>query len=124
MRRVERYPFGVVVELTSLESAVALRARTTDIGLFGCGIDDWHPLGIGTRVHLKLVENGREMSALARVVYAEPDLGIGIAFTSMDPASERTLGEWLTKLAESSEPVQPATTEAIDYNYETASASL
>jgi hypothetical protein len=36
--------------------------------------------------------------AHAKVVYASPELGMGLAFTRIDPEDERILGAWIDAL--------------------------
>ena len=97
-RRTPRYYFVVDVELTDLQSGIHIKAKTKMLGLFGCGVDTASPFAKGTRVRLELSRRGVEVKTTALVVYASPELGMGIAFTDIDRKNERILERWIEEL--------------------------
>ena len=88
-RLVPRYAFGVDVELTDVRTGSQISARTKDLSLFGCGVETLKPLPKETGVGIKLFHGGDCVAALGRVVYGTPELGMGIAFTSVERELER-----------------------------------
>ena len=97
-RRTPRYYFIVDVEVTVVQSGTQIKARTKMLGLFGCGVETSSPFPRGTRVRIRLFNRDAEVNALAMVVYARSDLGMGIAFTDIERGSERVLDSWIEEL--------------------------
>ena len=97
-RLAPRYSFVVDIEVTDLRSEIHIWGQTIDLSLFGCGVNTLKPFPKGTRVRIKLSYGGADVAALARVVYARPDLGMGVVFTSVEPEAERILGGWIVAL--------------------------
>jgi hypothetical protein len=96
-RRTPRYSFVVDVEVTDVRSEMQIKARTKMLGLFGCGVDTSRPFAKGTRVRIKLSHQGAEVKALASVVYASSELGMGIVFIRVDREDERILEWWIAE---------------------------
>jgi hypothetical protein len=97
-RRVPRYPFVADVAITDIDHRVQMKARTTTVGIFGCGIDTPNPFEQGTSVRIRLSHRGAEVKALGMVAYLRPNLDMGIAFTDIDRESERILELWIEEL--------------------------
>ncbi len=93
-----RYFFAVDIELTDLQSHTQIHERTKDLSLFGCGVDTSQPFPQGTAVRIKLSHEDATVAAFARVVYASPELGMGLVFTRVDPENQRILEEWIAEL--------------------------
>jgi hypothetical protein len=68
------------------------------LGLLGCVVDTFELFPKGMAVNVKLSHRGAEVRALGRVLYARPDLGMGLAFTSIKPEDERVLDWWMAEL--------------------------
>lgn len=97
-RSSPRYSFAVAIELTDVQSQTQIQGRTKDLSPCGCGVDAERSFPKGTPVRIKLSHEGTNVAALARVVYASPVLGMGLAFTQVDPKDERILEEWIAEL--------------------------
>jgi hypothetical protein len=95
VRRTPRYSFVVDVEMTDIQSGAQIRGRTKQLSLLGCGLDALKLFPKGTNLKIKLSHQGAKANALARVVYASAELGMGIAFTSVEREDERILEWWL-----------------------------
>ena len=95
VRRTPRYSFVVDIELTDIQSGVQISGRTKQLSLLGCGLDALKLFPKGTNVKIKLSHQGAEAYVLARVVYSNSELGMGIAFTSVEKEDERILELWL-----------------------------
>jgi hypothetical protein len=63
----------------------------------GCGVDTLELFPKGTRVKIKLSHQGAKVNALARIVYSSSDLGMGVAFTSVEGEDERILESWIAE---------------------------
>jgi PilZ domain len=98
-RRTLRYSFAVDVEMTDVVLEIHLTARTKMLSLFGCSVESSKLFPKGTTVRIKLSHRGMEVRALAKVVYSGSDLGMGVAFTSIEREDERILEGWIAELA-------------------------
>lgn len=98
MRYTPRYPFRAEAEIIDLESGLRLSALASDLSLFGCGLDACRGFRQGAGVRIQLRYDGMEIVVLGRVVYARPDLGMGVAFTTVEARAERILCGWIAKL--------------------------
>jgi hypothetical protein len=97
VRRTPRYSLVLDIELTALGSEVKIRARTKMLSLYGCGVDTEKLLAKGTGVRIKLHHQGAEVNALARVIYSTTDLGMGVAFTSVEMEDQQVLACWIAE---------------------------
>jgi hypothetical protein len=97
-RSSPRYSFAVAIELTDVQSLAQIRGQTKELSLCGCGVHAENSFPQGTPVRIKLSHENTNVAALARVVYASPELGMGLAFTHVDPQDERILEEWIAEL--------------------------
>jgi len=97
-RSSPRYSLAVDIELTDLQSQTQIRERTKDLSLFGCGVDTSKPFLKGTPLGIKLSHGDVHVTATARVVYASPELGMGLVFIRVDPEDQRVLEEWIAEL--------------------------
>jgi len=114
-RRHLRFPFTVAVEVTESRSQTRVACRTADIGLGGCYVDTMAPLPAGAIVRLRLNREGRQVDALARVVVAHPSMGMGLAFTEINPEHAGTLRAWVAEASGEGSPepeVAPSEPEA------------
>jgi hypothetical protein len=98
-RRVPRYGLAVDVELTDLVSGIQLKGQTTDVSLFGFGVVATSNLPQGAKIKVVLIRKDDEIVAFGRVVYAQEDLGMGIAYTHLEPKDQHTLTEWIEEIA-------------------------
>lgn len=67
-----------------------LRARLQDLSEVGMFLDTRHPLGVGTRLDFRFVlpphagdGEGHEVSGTAKVVWSQPNMGVGAEFASI-----------------------------------------
>lgn len=97
-RRVHRHPIIADIEVTDVQSGMQTRVHTKDLTLFGCSVVALNLFPKGTSVKIKLIHKGQELTALGKVVYARPDIGMGIAFTTVDPKHERIIEGWIAEL--------------------------
>jgi hypothetical protein len=96
-RRSPRFPFTVAVEVTESRSQTRVACRTADIGLGGCYVDTMAPFPVGAIVRVRLNRETRQVDALARVVVAHPSMGMGLAFTEINPEHVGALRAWVAE---------------------------
>jgi hypothetical protein len=105
-RRKMRYRVEVDIEATDPECVIRLRARTSTLSAYGCGIGTLSSFPQGATVRVRLMHRNAEMVALGRVVYSRPDLGTGIAFITMESSDECILREWIDEFMDLQTPRQ------------------
>lgn len=81
-----------------MRSERLLTARTTNLSLFGCYVCATEPFPEGTKVSLRITHGGTSLAALGKVVHSEPNSGMGVAFTEIEPPSQAILEKWLASL--------------------------
>lgn len=82
-----------------MELKVQIRGQTKELSLFGCGFESIKQFSKGTSVVIRLSHRSEEVNALARVIYANSNLGMGFAFTQIEREDERILQWWITEFA-------------------------
>jgi hypothetical protein len=95
--RARRYSFLASIELTDLQSETQTREQTSDLSLFGCRVDTVKPLVPGTKVRIKISHRGEHFEALGKVAYAQPNAGMGIVFTRIEPNDQLVLDKWIAE---------------------------
>ena len=101
--RARRYSFVVAIELTDVQSEAQTRERTSDLSLFGCRVDALKLFPTGTRVRIRIAHRGANFVALASVVYAAPNAGMGLAFTKIEQKDQLVLERWIDELRDEEE---------------------
>jgi hypothetical protein len=100
-RRTPRYPFIAVAEVTDAQSGAQLNSQVAELSLNGCYLDMLNTLPVNSAVTLKIYADAECFEATARVIYAQPGLGMGLAFQDVSIKSGATLRAWLAKAATS-----------------------
>lgn len=76
-----------------MRSERLLRARTTNLSLFGCNVYTTSPFTEGTKVSLRISHGGASLAALGKVVYSK-STGMGVAFNTIEPSGQAILEKW------------------------------
>ncbi|MFZ0335243.1 MAG: PilZ domain-containing protein [Candidatus Acidiferrales bacterium] len=98
-RGTVRYPFTAAADVVELETDARLSARSSDLGRGGCFIDTISTFPVGTDVSLRLTSEEKTFETRAHVVYETPGVGMGLAFTSVEPDQLWVLEKWLGRLS-------------------------
>lgn len=96
-RRTPRYSLIVDVEMTYLGSGGQIKGRTTTLSVAGCGVESAELFPQGATVGIQLSHEGKIVRATARVIYSTSGLGMGMAFTSVEPEDEHILQRWISE---------------------------
>ena len=99
-RSTPRFPFIAIAELTQKESGGQLNSRVAEISLNGCYVDMLNPLPIERLVAIKIFAESECFEAIAKVIYAHANLGMGLAFQEVSIKSGDLLRRWLAKANE------------------------
>ena len=96
-REVPRYPFVASAEQTDIDSGAKLSARVSELSLKGCYLDTLNPFPKGTQIRLVIVHGDSKFTALATVMYSQPNLGMGARFKTVEPEQLEVLRTWLAE---------------------------
>jgi len=96
-RRVPRYAFGGVAEISPLHSDEYIIASTTELSRLGCFVRTCACLPAGTQVSLKITHDGCEFTAHGKVAYVLAKRGVGIEFAVIEPKDDALLETWLKR---------------------------
>jgi hypothetical protein len=102
-RRVHRFLFEAPVELTHAESHASIMSVTGDIGVFGCFVKTPLSFPKGSKVKLRITQQGRTFSATGEVLYVVTNEGMGIAYGELAAKDYAILQEWLA--VQNTEPI-------------------
>jgi PilZ domain len=97
-RRSPRYPFYASAEITELQTKTAVTARTSELSRHGCYMDMMNPFPLATRVKIQITHQDEIFEATGSVIYAQPNMGMGVSFEVAQPKEEATLEKWLQEL--------------------------
>jgi PilZ domain len=98
-RTYPRYHFCGAAEALDGLHRTRMSARTSDIGKGGCYVDTFSPFPLKTPVKIRITREKLSFTAEARVVASKIGMGMGLAFTSIDPHEMSTLDKWLGELS-------------------------
>ena len=118
-RRQVRYVVSATALVIESTSRTRLTGRASDLGLAGCYVDLMSPFPVGSSVLLRLTDEGHSFECEARVAYAMPGMGMGLAFTKAAKEQVAVLREWVGALrrgtgAASKAPPAPAPEHGFD----------
>jgi len=97
-RRAPRYQFIAEAEVTETLSDTNLIAKTSDLSIGGCFLDMLNPTPRGTQVRVRISHEGATFTALGKVAFILPNMGMGVTFTSIEQDQQAILQKWLANL--------------------------
>ena len=98
-RRAPRYPFIADAEVTEIASDTKLNSKTGDLSIGGCFLDMLNPSPEGTQIWIRVSHANTTFTALGRVVFVFPNMGMGVVFTSVEANQSELLQKWLSELS-------------------------
>jgi hypothetical protein len=99
-RHASRYPFIAEAEVTEILSDTRLSAKTSDLSKAGCLLDMLNPSPEGTDLRIKISHEGTTFTALGRVIFVLPNMGMGVVFRSVAIDQLAILQGWIAKLSQ------------------------
>jgi hypothetical protein len=96
-RRSPRFTFIAVAEIAHTESEGDFSCRVSELSLNGCYVDMLNALPVGSEVRMKIFSESECFEANAKVIYAHPNLGMGLSFEQVSLKSQTLLRQWLLK---------------------------
>ncbi len=103
-RKHPRYSFSATAEIVEPRSGARIQGRVSDLGRGGCYIDSMSPFGVNSEGKIRIVDKNKTFVAQARVVFAAAGMGMGLAFTAIDPEQLPVLTGWLAELSGDVQP--------------------
>ena len=98
-RRAPRYPFIADAAVVEISSDTKLVAKTSDLSIGGCFLDMLSPTPQGTKVRVRISNEGTTFAALGRVVFVLPNMGMGVTFTSVEQNEQAILQKCIANLS-------------------------
>ncbi len=98
-RGTARIQFTATAEVVELVSGARFSTRTTDLGPGGCFVDTMLPFPVGSCVRVILQKGKAKFETGGSVVYSQTGLGMGIAFSDLNPGQQADLDAWLEEVA-------------------------
>ena len=95
--RSPRYPFIAIAEIIHPESGGVLGSRVAKISLNGCFVNTPKTIPVGSEVVIKIFADSECFAATAKIVYANSNSGVGLAFREIPPKSVELLRQWLQR---------------------------
>ena len=112
-----RYPFSATAEAVHLQADTRLNGRISDLSRGGCYVDTINPFPVGADVKIRIVQGSMSFLADGRVTYAASGMGMGLAFTKIEPERMQVLEQWLKELrGESSREATALEEDAVAHN--------
>src|ERR1700730_13820727 len=103
-RRSPRVSVIAVAEIAHAESGGNFSCRVSELSLNGCYVDMLNALPIGSEVVIKIFVESECCEANAKVIYAHPNLGMGLASELISLKSQTLLRQWLLQASGEPEP--------------------
>jgi hypothetical protein len=107
-----RFHFCAAAEALDSQHRTRMNARTSDIGKGGCYVDTFSPFPLKTPVKIRITREKLSFTAEAKVVYSKIGMGMGLAFTAMEPREIGVLEGWIGELSGSA-PMEMADLGAV-----------
>jgi PilZ domain len=98
-RRAPRYPFIADAVVIEISSDTKLVAKTSDLSIGGCFLDMLNPTPQGTQVRVRISHEGATFTALGKVVFILPNMGMGVTFTKIEQDQQAILQKWIANLS-------------------------
>jgi hypothetical protein len=98
-RRAPRYQFIADAEVIEIASNTKLNAKTGDLSIGGCYLDMLNPSPEGTEIRVRISHVSTTFTALGKVVFVFPNMGMGVAFTSVEDNQLTILQKWISELS-------------------------
>jgi hypothetical protein len=107
-RRAPRYQFIANAEVVEGGFGSRFEVKTGDLSIGGCFVSMPRPSQQGSEIRVTISQAHATFTALGRVVFVFPGLGMGVAFTYVEPRDLAILEKWLGELERSRSAGIPA----------------
>lgn len=97
-RTVPRYSLIATAEVIEPGSDARMSGRISEISRKGCYLDILNTLPVDTKLQLRITRDQGSFTTMARIIYVQEGIGMGLAFVDPPPDQLRILDSWLTEL--------------------------
>ena len=94
-RKVPRYTFVAVTEITDSTSQACILAKTIKISCQGCYVETLSPLPVGTSLNMGISRDQGSFTTKGRVIYVREGSGMGLVFLDTTGDQLQVLDYWL-----------------------------
>lgn len=98
-REVPRFSFIADVALTEPATDTRISGRISEISRKGCYVDVLNTLPVGTPIELRVTRDQGVFATKGKIIYVQPGMGMGVAFTSVAADQMNILDAWLKELS-------------------------
>lgn len=98
-RRAPRYRIIADAEVNEIATNTWLGAKTSDLSAGGCFLDMLNPSPEGSEIRVRISHENSTFTALGKVVFVFPNMGMGVMFTSVEADQQAVLQKWLAELS-------------------------
>jgi hypothetical protein len=95
-----RHEISAQVDVTEDESGTLIQPRLGALNHGGCYLQTESPLQVGAMAVITIIRGSHSFQSRARVVYHNPQEGMGVTFLDTDPKQLSVLGGWLNESLE------------------------
>ena len=99
-RRSPRLPFIAVAEIAHRGSGGRLSCQVAKLSHHGCYVEVPDTLPVGREISIKIFAESECFASTAKVVYEQPNSGMGVAFNEVSSENQALLNQWLLKANE------------------------
>jgi PilZ domain len=96
-RRELRVPFSADAEILDEQRDFRARSRVRDLSLGGCYVEMSDPFPPGKNVLVEIYTESEFLETHATVAFLEPNQGMGLTFSVMQPFFLAILNKWLAQ---------------------------
>lgn len=108
-RRHLRFSFTASVQVVEPKSGAQIQGRITDLGRGGCYVDTISPFPVGTVLRVCIRREKVSFEAMAKVIFSQVGMGMGLAFISASPDQVRLFQSWILELSRNVLPLPDPT---------------
>jgi hypothetical protein len=98
-RAVPRYSLIATAEVIEIATDARMSGRISEISRKGCYVDLLNTLPVDTAVRLCITRDRGSFTTMARIIYVQEGIGMGVAFVDPQEDQLRALDSWLSELA-------------------------
>ncbi len=97
-RTVPRYSLIAAAEVVEPATDARMSGRISEISRKGCYLDILNTLPVDSAVRLTITRDQGSFTTMARIIYVQQGIGMGLAFVDPPQDQLRTLDSWLAEL--------------------------
>jgi len=98
-RREPRIPFSANAEILDEQHDSRTHSRVRDLSAGGCYLETPHPFPPGKNLLIEIYTDSDFLETHATVAFLEPNQGMGLTFSVMQPFFLAILNKWIAQAA-------------------------